>query len=186
MAAEAGIVAQGTGRGGSTVSGGGGGGGGGAGFDPALWPVGREGFNPKVDHGHCASWVVAQLRDRVRWVPGLAMRGWSGRFVHRDEDTLAWHSEEAAHWQVMADAEKIIEDLVLRRLRLRPTVVTSMLSRDYLHAVCRLISEPRIYIDGLSGTSAGGMNAAVFADGFLKGKRQGAIDALQAFAFPIL
>lgn len=45
----------------------------------------------------------------------------------------------------------------------------------------RLISEPRIYIDGLSGTSAGGMNAAVFADGFLKGKRQGAIDALQAF-----
>jgi len=143
MAAEAGIVAQGTGRGGSTVSGGGGGGGG-AGFDPALWPVGREGFNPKVDHGHCASWVVAQLRDRVRWVPGLAMRGWSGRFVHRDEDTLAWHSEEAAHWQVMADAEKIIEDLVLRRLRLRPTVVTSMLSRDYLHAVCRLISETRI------------------------------------------
>ncbi|MBL8710484.1 MAG: patatin-like phospholipase family protein [Rhodospirillaceae bacterium] len=45
----------------------------------------------------------------------------------------------------------------------------------------RLISEPRIYIDGLSGTSAGGMNAAVFADGFLKGKRQGAIDALEAF-----
>jgi NTE family protein len=45
----------------------------------------------------------------------------------------------------------------------------------------RLMSEPRIYIDGISGTSAGAMNAAVFIDGFLKGKRQGAIDALEAF-----
>src|SRR5579863_2839983 len=45
----------------------------------------------------------------------------------------------------------------------------------------RLISEPRIYIDGISGTSAGAINAAVFADGFLKGRRQGAIDALDAF-----
>ncbi|HEY4164534.1 MAG TPA: patatin-like phospholipase family protein [Dongiaceae bacterium] len=45
----------------------------------------------------------------------------------------------------------------------------------------RLMSEPRIYIDGISGTSAGAMNAAVFVDGFLKGKRQGAIDALEAF-----
>ena len=39
----------------------------------------------------------------------------------------------------------------------------------------RLMSEPRLYIDGISGTSAGAMNAVVFADGFLKGKRQGAI-----------
>jgi NTE family protein len=45
----------------------------------------------------------------------------------------------------------------------------------------RLMSEPRIYIDGISGTSAGAMNAAVFVDGFLKNKRQGAIDALAAF-----
>jgi NTE family protein len=45
----------------------------------------------------------------------------------------------------------------------------------------RLMSEPRIYIDGISGTSAGAMNAAVFVDGFLKGKRQGAIDALAVF-----
>jgi len=45
----------------------------------------------------------------------------------------------------------------------------------------RLISEPRFYIDGLSGTSAGAMNAVVFADGFIKGSRQGAIDALAAF-----
>lgn len=45
----------------------------------------------------------------------------------------------------------------------------------------RLMSEPRLYIDGISGTSAGAMNAVVFADGFLKGKRQGAIDGLAEF-----
>ena len=36
----------------------------------------------------------------------------------------------------------------------------------------RLMSDPQIYIDGISGTSAGAMNAVVFADGFLKGRRQ--------------
>src|SRR6266550_2486305 len=45
----------------------------------------------------------------------------------------------------------------------------------------RLISEPRIYIDGISGTSAGAMNGVVFAGGFITGKRQGAIDALDGF-----
>lgn len=45
----------------------------------------------------------------------------------------------------------------------------------------RLMSDPHIYIDGISGTSAGAMNAAIFADGFLKGRRQGAIDALERF-----
>ena len=45
----------------------------------------------------------------------------------------------------------------------------------------RLICEPRLYIDGISGTSAGAMNLAVFADGFIKGRRQGAIDAMAAF-----
>lgn len=45
----------------------------------------------------------------------------------------------------------------------------------------RLMSDPHLYIDGISGTSAGAMNAVVFADGFIKGKRQGAIDALEAF-----
>ncbi|HVJ52924.1 MAG TPA: patatin-like phospholipase family protein [Aliidongia sp.] len=45
----------------------------------------------------------------------------------------------------------------------------------------RLICEPRLYIDGISGTSAGAMNAVVFADGFIKGSRQGAIDGLDRF-----
>jgi NTE family protein len=45
----------------------------------------------------------------------------------------------------------------------------------------RLISDPRLYIDGISGTSAGAMNGVVFAGGFITGKRQGAIDALAEF-----
>lgn len=42
----------------------------------------------------------------------------------------------------------------------------------------RLISDRNIFIDGLSGTSAGAINATVFANGFIKDGRQGAIDAL--------
>ena len=45
----------------------------------------------------------------------------------------------------------------------------------------RLMSDGRIFIDGISGTSAGAMNAVVFTDGFLRGSQQGAIDALHAF-----
>jgi NTE family protein len=45
----------------------------------------------------------------------------------------------------------------------------------------RLMSEPRLYIDGISGASAGAINGVVMVDGFLKGKRQGAIDALARF-----
>lgn len=45
----------------------------------------------------------------------------------------------------------------------------------------RLISDGRLFIDGLSGTSAGAMNAVVFTDGFLRGHQQGAIDALRTF-----
>jgi NTE family protein len=45
----------------------------------------------------------------------------------------------------------------------------------------RLISDPHLYIDGISGTSAGAMNGVVFAGGFIAGGRQGAIDALAEF-----
>ncbi len=44
----------------------------------------------------------------------------------------------------------------------------------------RLIQDRRIFIDGISGTSAGALNGVVFADGFIKGGRQGAIDNLNA------
>jgi len=45
----------------------------------------------------------------------------------------------------------------------------------------RLIGDSRIFIDGLSGTSAGAMNAIVFTDGFVRGRQQGAIEALRTF-----
>ncbi len=45
----------------------------------------------------------------------------------------------------------------------------------------RLMRDGRIFIDGISGTSAGAMNAVVFTDGFIKGGRQGAIDWLATF-----
>src|SRR5437660_9389825 len=45
----------------------------------------------------------------------------------------------------------------------------------------RLMRDGRIFIDGISGTSAGAINGVVFTDGFIKGGRQGAIDGLGEF-----
>src|SRR5258707_8154251 len=45
----------------------------------------------------------------------------------------------------------------------------------------RLIGDQRLFIDGLSGTSAGAMNAVVFTDGFVRGRQKGAIEALHNF-----
>src|SRR5512136_985727 len=45
----------------------------------------------------------------------------------------------------------------------------------------RLLEEPKLRIDGISGTSAGAMNAAVLADGFTDGGAEGARKALEAF-----
>ncbi|MBO0733377.1 MAG: patatin-like phospholipase family protein [Methylocapsa sp.] len=45
----------------------------------------------------------------------------------------------------------------------------------------RLLEEPWLRIDGISGTSAGAMNAAVLIDGFVKGGAGGARAALKKF-----
>ena len=45
----------------------------------------------------------------------------------------------------------------------------------------RLLEEPWIEIAGISGTSAGAMNAAVLASGFATGGREGARNALESF-----
>ena len=44
-----------------------------------------------------------------------------------------------------------------------------------------LLADPRIRFEGLSGSSAGAMNAVVLADGWLKGGREGARSGLAAF-----
>src|SRR3954447_2794094 len=45
----------------------------------------------------------------------------------------------------------------------------------------RLLEEPRLVIDGISGASAGAMNAVVLADGMLDGGPAGAKKALHDF-----
>jgi NTE family protein len=45
----------------------------------------------------------------------------------------------------------------------------------------RLLEEPWLQIDGISGTSAGAMNAAVLADGYAAGGAEGARAAMEAF-----
>ncbi len=45
----------------------------------------------------------------------------------------------------------------------------------------RALEEPRMQIEGISGTSAGAMNAAVLADGYIKGGAEGAREALETF-----
>jgi NTE family protein len=45
----------------------------------------------------------------------------------------------------------------------------------------RLLEEPKLKIDGISGTSAGAMNAAVLAGGYADGGAEGARKALEAF-----
>ena len=45
----------------------------------------------------------------------------------------------------------------------------------------RVLEEPRLRIDAISGTSAGAMNAAVLADGWMKGEAEGARAALAAY-----
>jgi NTE family protein len=48
-------------------------------------------------------------------------------------------------------------------------------------ALDRLLEEPWLKIDGISGTSAGAMNGAVLADGFAEGGTDGARAALESF-----
>ena len=45
----------------------------------------------------------------------------------------------------------------------------------------RLLEERKLAIDGISGTSAGAMNAAVLADGYAEGGAEGARAALEKF-----
>ncbi len=44
-----------------------------------------------------------------------------------------------------------------------------------------LLADPRLSFEGLSGTSAGAMNAVILAEGWRKGGREGARDALNRF-----
>lgn len=69
----------------------------------------------------------------------------------------------------------------------RPTPVTLALQGGGAHGAFtwgvldRLLEDERLVIEGLSGTSAGAMNAAVLVDGWEKGGARGAREALHEF-----
>jgi len=44
-----------------------------------------------------------------------------------------------------------------------------------------LLNEPNFHFEGISGTSAGAMNAVLFAEGWRKGGREGALELLESF-----
>jgi len=72
-----------------------------------------------------------------------------------------------------ADADPVAVDLALQGGGAHGAFTWGVLDR--------LLEEPRICIDGISGTSAGAMNAAVLASGFARGGAHGARHALADF-----
>ena len=76
---------------------------------------------------------------------------------------------------------------VTRRKKAGPILVDLALQGGGSHGAFtwgvldRLLEEPRLKFDGISGTSAGAMNAAVMASGLMQGGPEGARIALEAF-----
>jgi len=74
-----------------------------------------------------------------------------------------------------------------RRSRRNPVLVDFALQGGGAHGAFswgvldRALEEPRMRLEGISGTSAGAMNAAVVADGYTDGGPQGAREALERF-----
>lgn len=73
----------------------------------------------------------------------------------------------------MADREPILIDLALQGGGAHGAFTWGVLDR--------LLEEPWLQIDGISGTSAGAMNAVVLADGYMRGGAKGARVALEGF-----
>jgi NTE family protein len=73
----------------------------------------------------------------------------------------------------VADREPLLVDLALQGGGAHGAFTWGVLDR--------LLEEPRLRIEGISGTSAGAMNAAVLADGHAAGGPQGARAALEEF-----
>jgi NTE family protein len=75
----------------------------------------------------------------------------------------------------------------VKRTRRGPVLVDFALQGGGAHGAFtwgvldRALEEPLMRIEGISGTSAGAMNAAVLADGYTKGGQNGAREALERF-----
>jgi NTE family protein len=88
----------------------------------------------------------------------------------------------------MLSSSSARDEVVERRAKSPPARVTSLaLQGGGSHGAFtwgvldRLLEDERIEFEGISGTSAGAMNAVVMADGLVKGGRDGARQALNRF-----
>src|SRR5215813_3859344 len=76
---------------------------------------------------------------------------------------------------------------LVKRTRRGPVLVDFALQGGGAHGAFswgvldRALEEPRMRLEGISGTSAGAMNAAVLADGYTEGGPKGAREALERF-----
>ena len=90
----------------------------------------------------------------------------------RDLPCLDRASSTASSWRLACDAIRFLVDLALQGGGSHGAFTWGVLDR--------LLEEPWLRIDGISGTSAGAMNAAVLADGHAAGGAEGARAALEA------
>ncbi|MFZ0673103.1 MAG: patatin-like phospholipase family protein, partial [Pseudolabrys sp.] len=75
--------------------------------------------------------------------------------------------------QAISDREPVLVDLALQGGGSHGAFTWGVLDR--------LLEEPWLRIDAISGTSAGAMNAAVLADGWVEGGAEGARAALASY-----
>ena len=73
----------------------------------------------------------------------------------------------------LADRDPLLADLALQGGGAHGAFTWGVLDR--------LLEEPWLGIEGISGTSAGAMNAAVLIDGYAKGGAEAAREALETF-----
>src|SRR5215475_4069875 len=111
-------------------------------------------------------------------------RGWSGQQRRRAGCDRAGcdrvddnKPETAMSTSTMQSTQKIADDILVD-LALQGGGAHGAFTWGVLD---RLLEERHLQIDGISGTSAGAMNAAVLADGYTEGGPDGARKSLESF-----
>src|ERR1700682_13748 len=120
-------------------------------------------FGIRFDAGSCRQPKLAGARDAV------AHRGRPPKSIHSGVDGMSSAIDETT----MAARQPVLVDLALQGGGSHGAFTWGVLDR--------LVEEPWIRIEAISGTSAGAMNAAVLADGWLRGGTDGARAALDAY-----
>src|SRR4026209_531566 len=103
----------------------------------------------------------------------MAIGVYSARFWHPRQFTRGVMDTAPSYPSANSGREAVLVDLALQGGGSHGAFTWGVLDR--------LLQEPWLRIDGISGTSAGAMNAAVLADGFAEGGAQGARAALDRY-----